>query len=265
MKKILLSNLLNQKSIKTLFKTFDDNSNKISLVGGCVRDAFFNKISKDIDVAANIVPDEILKILNKNNIKYDDYAYKYGSITAFIEGQKFQITCLREDIEPIGRHTNIIFTDDLKKDAARRDFTINSMYLSHSGQLEDFYNGEKDLKNNTLRFLGEIEKSIQQDYLRIFRYYRFLGVFENPNIINKYDEILFEYIHKSFNYLSNDLIRQEILKMFKTSFPLNCFLNKKNFSKKKYWIKLVKQHFTKTGYDIGLNKCLNKIDLLTNE
>ena len=155
MKKNLLSNLLNQKSIQSLFNIFEDNSHKINLVGGCVRDAFFNIISKDIDVAANIIPDEILIILNKNNIKYDDYAYKYGSITAFIENEKFQITSLREDINPIGRQTSIILTDDLQRDAARRDFTINSMYLSQNGQLKDFFNGREDLKNSTLRFLGE--------------------------------------------------------------------------------------------------------------
>mgnify|MGYP006095031787 CR=1 FL=1 len=264
MKKNLLSNLLNQKSIKSLFKVFDKKSQEISLVGGCVRDAYFNKISKDIDVAANIIPDEILTILNKNNIKYDDYAYNYGSITAFIEDQTFQITSLREDINPIGRHTDIIFTNNWKKDSARRDFTINSIYLSCNGQLTDFFNGKEDLMNNTLRFLGEIEKSIQQDYLRIFRYYRFLGVFENPNLISEYDDSLSQHIEKSFNFLSNDLIRQEILKMFKSSFPMNCFFDKKNTSKKKYWIESVKEHFTKTGYDIGLNKCLNKIDLLFN-
>ena len=264
MKENLLSNLLNQKSIQSLFNIFEDNSHKINLVGGCVRDAFFNIISKDIDVAANIIPDEILIILNKNNIKYDDYAYKYGSITAFIENEKFQITSLREDINPIGRQTSIILTDDLQRDAARRDFTINSMYLSQNGQLKDFFNGREDLKNSTLRFLGEIEKSIQQDYLRIFRYYRFLGVFENPNLINEYDEILCRYLDKSFNYLSNDLIRQEILKMFKTPFPLNCFFNKNNSLIKKYWVKIVNEHFNKTSYDIGLNKCLNQIDFLIN-
>ena len=215
MKKNLLFNLLNQKAIQSLFEIFDDNSQNIYLVGGCVRDAFFGKISKDIDIAANIVPSEILIILKKNKIKYDDYAYKYGSIIAFIGSKKFQITTLREDVNPIGRHTNIILTNDLKKDAARRDFTINSLYLASNGHLKDFFCGKEDLTNNTLRFLGKIEESIQQDYLRIFRYYRFLGVFENSNLVQGYDEILLKYLQASFNYLSNDLIRQEILKMFK--------------------------------------------------
>ena len=77
-------------------------------------------------------------------------------------------------------------------------------------------------------------------------------------------KVLSQYFEKSFNYLSNDIMRQEILKMFKTSFPINCFFDKQNSTLKKYWIELTKEHFIKTSYDIGLNKCLNKIDLLVN-
>mgnify|MGYP006106393735 CR=1 FL=1 len=264
MKENLLSNLLNKKSIQLLFKVFDDDSNNISLVGGCVRDMLLGKISNDIDMAANITPNEVLKILIKNDLKYEDYAYKYGSITTFIEDQKFHITTLREDVNQIGRHSNIIFTSDWKKDAARRDFTINSMYLLQNGKLKDFFNGKKDLKNNTLRFIGNIEDSIQEDFLRIFRYYRFLGIFKNPKIIEGYDNILSKYLEKAFDYISDDLIRQEILKMFNTSFPINCFFNKDSM-KKKYWINLVTKKFIKSSYYIGLNKCLNKIDLLVNE
>ena len=263
MKENLLSNLLYQKSIQSLFDTFDVESNKVCLVGGCVRDAFLGKLSKDIDVAVDIIPSEILKILKKNNLKYDDYAYKYGSLTTFIKGQKFEITTLREDLNQMGRQTNIKYTNDWKKDSSRRDFTINSIYLSQHGKFKDYFNGKEDLKNNILRFIGNIEDSIQEDFLRIFRYYRFLGVFKDPIIIEHYDEVLSQYFEKSFNYLSNNLIRQEILKMFNTSFPINCFFNK-NSMKKKYWIDLVTKKFIKSSYDIGLNKCLNKIDLLVN-
>ena len=264
MKENIFSSLLKQKSIKSLFEIFDDKSNNTHLVGGCVRDVFFNKISKDIDVASHLMPSEIIIILNNNNIDYRDYALKYGSITAYIEGQKFEITSFREDVKQVGRHTNIIFTNDLKIDAERRDFTINSMYLSSNGDLKDFFNGKEDLSNGTLRFVVEIEKSIQQDYLRIFRYYRFLGLFKYPNLIQQYDEILNQYMENSFNYVSNDLIRKEILKMLKTSFPMNCFFNTKNSFQKKNWINIVKKHFIKTNYEIGLINCLNKIDLLIN-
>ena len=260
MKENLLLNLINKKPIQLLFKIFNNNSNKISLVGGCVRDILMGKISNDIDIAANIIPSEVLVILIKNKLKYEDYAFNYGSIITYIEGQKFQITSLREDVNQMGRQTNIIFTNDWKKDASRRDFTINSLYLSQDGKLKDFFNGREDLKNNTLRFIGNIEESIQEDFLRILRYYRFLGIFENPLIIKKYDEILSQYFEKSFKYLSNDLIRQEILKMFNTPFPRNCFFIK-NSKKKKYWIDLVAKHFIDSNYEIGLKKCLNKISL----
>ena len=262
MKEHSLSILLDQKPIQILFDIFEGGSKEIRIVGGSVRDALIGKITRDIDVAANASPNEIIKILKKNDLSYEDYAYKYGSITACIENQKFQITTLREDTNQIGRHTNIIFTQDWEKDAARRDFTINAMYLSRNGKIKDFFNGQDDLANNTLRFIGNIEKRIKEDFLRVFRYYRFLSIFEKPRIIDGYESILLNYFERSFNFLSNDLIRQEILKIFNLSFPLNSFFCDNKDMKKRYWVELTKKHFVKTGYELGLTRCLNRIDLL---
>ena len=259
-----VGNLLQKYSIKRLFDIFENESKEVRLVGGCIRDALIGKETKDIDVAANVKPDEIIKILNKHKIKYKNFAYRYGAIIAIIEDQKFQITTLREDINQMGRHTNIIITDDWKRDAERRDFTINAMYLSSDGIIKDYFNGQRDIAENKLQFIGNIDERIQEDYLRIFRYYRFLGIFENPQLINGYEEILTKYYGESYNYLSNDLIRKEILKMFNSSFPLNSFFNNKDNKEKRIWIELTKNHFVKTQYDLGLNKCLNKIDLLIN-
>ena len=259
-----ISILLNQSSVKRLFEIFENKRNEVCLVGGCVRDALLGKKTKDIDIAANIEPNKIIRILEKNNIKYEDYAYKYGSITAIIEDHKFQITTLREDINQTGRHTNIIFTDSWKKDAQRRDFTINALYLNNEGIIKDFFKGQEHLKENRLEFIGNMEKRIQEDFLRIFRYYRFLGIFQNSRLINGYEEILEYYCIDSFKYLSNDLLRQEILKMFHSSFSLNSFFKNKNNKEKRFWIKLTKDHFIKTHYALGLNNCLNKIDLLVN-
>ena len=263
MNKNLITKLLDQDHIKRLFEIFEDEAIEVRIVGGCVRDALLGFSTKDIDIAANIHPDEIIVILKKHKLNYENFAYKYGSITTTIEGQKIQITTLREDINQMGRHTNIIFTNDWKKDAARRDFTINALYLSSSGEIKDYFNGKEDLEKNTIHFIGSIETSIQEDFLRIFRYYRFLGIFENPKLIEDYDKILSQNFEKSFNYLSNDLIRQEILKMFNTPFAENCFFIRDSM-KKKYWIELVTKHFIKSSYEIGLKKCLNKIDLLVN-
>ena len=262
MTKYSISTLLNQAHVQLLFDIFENDSKEICLVGGCVRDALIGRLSNDIDIAANSTPDEIIKILKNNNIRFDSFAYKYGSITAYISNQKFQITTLREDFNQSGRHTNIIFTKDWKKDAARRDFTINAMYLTRKGKLKDFFNAREDLSKSTLRFIGSIEDSIVQDYLRIFRYYRFLGLFEKPDIIKNYDDILLNHFDKALNYLSNDLIRQEILKMFKSMFPLNSFIKNNESLEKKKWIKLTKQYFFESEYKIGLSDCLNKIDLI---
>ena len=264
MKKHLLFTLLGQKSIQSLFDIFENESKEICLVGGSVRDTLLGKKTRDIDIAANVTPNEIIEILKKNNLPYDDYAYKYGSINVCIDEQKFQITTLREDINQTGRQTNIIFTQDWKKDAARRDFTINAMYLSRNGKIRDFFNGEGDLINSTIRFIGNITDSIQEDYLRIFRYFRFLSTFQEPKLIEDYDEVLIKYCEQSFNNLSNDLIRQEILKMLNSSFPLNSFYNKKKNMEKKHWVEITKKHFIKTNYKIGLIKCLNRIELLIN-
>ena len=264
MNKHLLFDLLNRRSIQSLFDIFNVNSKEICLVGGCVRDALSGKTIGDIDIAAQVAPDEIIEILKINKLKYEDYAYKYGSINIYIENKKFQITTLREDVNQIGRHTDIIFTQNWEKDASRRDFTINAIYISRNCQIKDFFNGQEDLTNSTLRFVGNIEDSIQEDFLRIFRYYRFLGIFAEPKLIKEYDEILLNYCEKSFDVLSNDLIRQEILKMFNSPFPLNSFFDNKKTIEKKNWVQLTKKHFIKTGYEIGLTRCLNKIDLLIN-
>jgi len=259
-----VANLLDTYSIKRLFDLFEKEAKEVRLVGGCIRDALSGKKTKDIDVAAKVHPNEIIRILDKHKIHYENFAYNYGSFVTIIEDHKFQITTLREDINQMGRHTNIIFTDDWKRDAERRDFTINAMYLSSDGNIKDYFNGQQDLSTSKLQFIGNINERIQEDYLRIFRYYRFLGIFHKPQLIDGYERILNRYSLESFNYLSNDLLRQEILKMFNTSYPLNSFFNQKYNKEKRFWIELTKNHFIKTQYSLGLNKCLNRIDLLVN-
>ena len=204
------ADLLNKDHIKYLFSIFENNNAEIRLVGGCIRDAFLNKESKDIDTATVLEPNDVLELLINNNIEYDDFAIQYGSLIAYPLEQKVQITTLREDINQIGRHTNVIYTSSWEKDAARRDFTFNAMYLGSNNKLYDYYNGKEDLVEKKIRFIGEIEERIKEDYLRIFRYFRFLGLFELPNIILKDQKIVEKYIHESLLILTNDTIRQEI-------------------------------------------------------
>ena len=264
MNNIRTTDLLNKDHIKYLFSIFEKNNAEIRLVGGCIRDLFLNKESKDIDTATVIEPNEVLELLINNNIEYDDFAMQYGSLIAYPLDQKVQITTLREDINQIGRHTNVIYTTSWEKDAARRDFTFNAMYLGSNNKLYDYYNGKEDLVEKKIRFIGEIEERIKEDYLRIFRYFRFLGLFELPNIILKDQKIVEKYIHESLLILTNDMIRQEVLKMFNMPYALNCF-NKSHQTYIKFkWVEIIKEHFIRTNYNLGLNKCLNKIDNIIN-
>ena len=141
-----ITNLLDQETIRYLFSIFHNYKSEIRLVGGCLRDSLINREVKDIDLATPLEPDHVLALLKEHNIEYDDYALRYGSIIAFLNNKKIQITTLREDINQLGRHTSVVYTKDWKKDAARRDFTFNALYLGIDQNVYDFYNGEKDLE-----------------------------------------------------------------------------------------------------------------------
>ena len=259
-----ITNLLNLDHVKFLISIFKENNIEIRLVGGCIRDALLEREIKDIDTATTLEPQDVLSLLKENNIEYDDFAIQYGSIIAYPMDKKVQITTLREDVNQIGRHTNVIYTTNWEKDAARRDFTFNAMYLGSNNKLFDYYNGIDDLKEKKIRFIGEIEERIKEDYLRIYRYFRFLGLFELPNITLKDQRIVEKYIHESLSILTNDVIRQEILKMFNMTYPLNCFFKSHQNQQKFKWVEIIKEHFIRTNYELGLKKCLNKIDNIIN-
>ena len=256
-----INTLIDKEHIKILFSIFKNQNAEIRLVGGSIRDFLMNREIADIDSATDLEPNEVLQLLKEHKIEYDDYAIRYGSIIAYPNNKKIQITSLREDINQLGRHTSVLFTKDWKKDAARRDFTFNALYLGEDSKLYDFYNGQEDLQAKVIKFIGEIEDRIKEDYLRIYRYFRFLGLFDLPLIDKKTQSIVEKYIHESLAVLTNDVIRQEVLKMFNMPFPLNCFYRS---NVKFKWVEIVKEHFIKTKYDLGLNKCLNKIDNIIN-
>ena len=256
-----INTLIDEEHIKILFSIFKNQNAEIRLVGGSIRDFLMNREIADIDSATDLEPNEVLQLLKEHTIEYDDYAIRYGSIIAYPNNKKIQITSLREDINQLGRHTSVLFTKDWKKDAARRDFTFNALYLGEDSKLYDYYNGQEDIQAKVIKFIGEIEDRIKEDYLRIYRYFRFLGLFDLPLIDKKTQSIVEKYIHESLAVLTNDVIRQEILKMFNMPFPLNCFYRSQVKFK---WVEILKEHFIKTNYELGLKKCLNKIDSIIN-
>ena len=149
------------------------SESEIRYVGGCIRKIINGEKVDDIDLASNLEPKEICEVLKKNNINYYETGIEHGTITAVIDKYKFEITTLREDISSDGRHAKVKFSKNWKDDASRRDFTINSIYSDRDGNLFDPYDGKKDLENGKVNFIGDTEKRIKEDYLRILRYIRF--------------------------------------------------------------------------------------------
>ena len=199
-----INTLIDEDHIKILFSIFKNQNAEIRLVGGSIRDLLMNREIIDIDSATDLEPNEVLQLLKEHKIEYDDYAIRYGSIIAFPNNKKIQITSLREDINQLGRHTSVLFTKDWRKDAARRDFTFNALYLGGDSKLHDYYNGQEDLQSKVIKFIGEIDDRIKEDYLRIYRYFRFLGLFDLPLIDKKTQSIFKKYIHKTLGVLTND-------------------------------------------------------------
>jgi len=160
---------------------FRQNGYDIRLVGGCVRDWLANdpKIRpvNDIDLCTDATPDEQRAIYRHYNIRHIDTGIKHGTWTVLLGNQTYEITTLRQDIETDGRHAKVEYTDDWELDLSRRDLTINAMSMTFEGVLFDPYGGADDLKAGIVRFVGDADQRIREDYLRILRWFRFHGRF----------------------------------------------------------------------------------------
>ena len=143
------------------------------LVGGAVRDALAGRAVADIDLATPRPPDDIVRALTAAGIRAVPTGIAHGTVTAVEGGRGFEVTTLRRDIETDGRHASVVFTDDWRVDAARRDFTINAMSMTSDGAVFDYFTGIADLRAGVVRFVGDPATRIAEDYLRILRFFRF--------------------------------------------------------------------------------------------
>tara|TARA_Y100000768_G_C23947841_1_gene668526 strand:+ start:44 stop:1318 length:1275 start_codon:yes stop_codon:yes gene_type:complete len=248
-----LSSVTPVKKIFEALNNFSSNG-EVRYVGGCIRKILKKEIVDDIDLATNLNPYQVCEALKKSKISYYETGIKHGTITAIINNYKFEITTLREDIKTDGRHADVKFSNDWKKDASRRDFTINSIYSDIEGNLFDPFNGKEDLKKGVVQFIGEPDQRIKEDYLRILRYIRFYLGYSN----NIHDFKTVSSIKKNISgisKLSKERLLDELKKYFKSNiltkltkdkfslnlfeiiFPefrmLKFFSNPNNFAKKK--------------------------------
>ena len=216
-----LINLTTQTPAKRIFEALNtySESSEVRYVGGCVRKIIKKETVDDIDLATNLVPSEVCDALKKQNINFYETGIQHGTITAIIDDHKYEITSLRKDVSTDGRHAKVEFSSDWKEDAARRDFSINSIYSDKDGNLFDPYNGKKDLESGNINFIGDSENRIKEDYLRILRYVRFFINYSNQS----HDLNIIKKIKKNIGGVSK-LSSERLLDEFKKLTRSNAFL-----------------------------------------
>jgi len=219
-----LTDLTNQTPANRIFEALNtySKSSEVRYVGGSVRKIIKKQIVDDIDLATNLKPSEVCDALKKKEINFYETGIDHGTITAIIDKHKYEITSLRKDVSTDGRHAKVEFSTDWKEDAARRDFSINSIYSDKDGNLFDPFNGKKDLENGNINFIGNAENRIKEDYLRILRYVRFFINYSNQNHNPKIIKIIKKNIG-GVSKLSSERLLDEFKKLTKSNAFLKIF------------------------------------------
>jgi tRNA nucleotidyltransferase (CCA-adding enzyme) len=170
--------------LNQLIGIFNKYNYEVRVAGGAVRDILMDKQPTDLDFATTATPTEMKAMFEKEQVRMINMnGEKHGTITARINNKEnFECTTLRIDLVTDGRHAEVEFTTDWVLDANRRDLTINAMFLGFDGSVYDYFTGYEDLQDRKVRFVGKAERRIQEDYLRILRYFRFYGkIAKSPN------------------------------------------------------------------------------------
>lgn len=154
---------------------FEQRGYDLRIVGGAVRDILLGIEPKDVDLGTNATPSEMIEMFKKNDLRYIETGLQHGTLTVHVNKRDFEVTTLRIDAETDGRHAKVLFTNDWRLDAERRDLTFNAMSLGLDGTLYDYFGGREDLDNHRVKFVGDPKSRIEEDYLRILRYFRFYG------------------------------------------------------------------------------------------
>lgn len=221
------SKILLPTTVMKIINAFYTHGVSAFLVGGCVRDMLVNQIPKDYDFCTPASTKEITKVLRKNNIPFHNRYEQYGTIVARIEDEEFEITTYRKESDySDGRHPDVVeFTDDIIDDLSRRDLTINAIaYNPYDGVIDPF-GGMNDLHDHIIRCVGDANKRIKEDSLRILRVLRFAVKFEatvdqaTSNAIHEHKDDLIS------NHISKERITAEIRKLLSYHMPISQIFN----------------------------------------
>lgn len=204
---------------KKLMRAFDQAGFEIRFVGGCVRDALLGVVPKDVDFCTDATPDEMRDIATINKFKFLPTGVAHGTATLVVDDEPFEVTTLRVDVDTDGRHAEVEFTRSFEVDAERRDLTINAMSMDMEGNVYDYFGGRDDLKNKVVRFVGVAELRVQEDYLRILRYFRFAARFDSTMSQDDLDLFSENEVLDKLNVVSVERFWQEMSKLLDPSMP----------------------------------------------
>jgi poly(A) polymerase len=164
---------LQQSEVARLLAVLNRDDEEARVVGGAVRNTLLHLPVDEIDVATTAVPDEVVRRVEAAGWRAVPTGIEHGTITAVVNGKPFEVTTLRQDVETYGRKAKVAFGRDWAADAQRRDFTINALSAAADGTVFDYVDGIADIAARRVRFIGEPDKRIAEDYLRILRFFRF--------------------------------------------------------------------------------------------
>lgn len=150
------------------------------VVGGCVRNALLDAPIADVDIASDARPDVVVKLAEVAGFHAIPTGIEHGTVTVVCDGEPFEITTFRNDVTTDGRRATVAFSDNITDDALRRDFTVNALYAKADGTVVDPLGGLPDIAARRIKFIEDADKRIEEDYLRILRFFRFYAWYGDP-------------------------------------------------------------------------------------
>lgn len=168
---------LKTPGIQAVFAAIEQDGDEARVVGGAVRNTLLGHPVPDVDIATTATPETVMARAQAAGLKPVGTGLDHGTVTVVSSGYPYEVTTLREDVETFGRQARVVFGQNWTRDAERRDFTLNALYVDRHGQLHDPLGGLDDCLNRRVRFIGEPDRRIREDYLRILRFFRIYAAY----------------------------------------------------------------------------------------
>ena len=206
---------------QALMQALEGAGHKALFVGGCVRNALLGEPVADVDISTDATPETVTAIAEAAGFKPVPTGIDHGTITVVAEGKPHEVTTFRRDVETDGRRAVVAFSDKIEEDAQRRDFTMNALYADRHGNVIDPLGGLPDLQSRRVRFVGDAETRIREDYLRILRFFRFHAVYGDPaEGVDPEGLAACAALADGLETISRERIGAEVRKLLTASYPV---------------------------------------------